>query len=609
MFALWNMQAAMGAELPTGDGMCSDEFEEASAKEEDSDVQVPVQVQVPRPRTFFASSADASHIHRFFDSSPFSPSGRYLAMMRMTEHGSLLTSAKVVVVDLSSMGSDFTSAHAHAHANAGATSPELEWVVDETQAWGSQLGAQVQWGGSDAELVYNVLSAGGRAVGVVQDVFNEERRVLQCSVYHVSSDGFFAVSPDLMDMSHTQLGYGVDTISVHHMSGQGHDPHGLMLADLRRGAKESCRELVSLARVATYLRDEVGHDVWDTLATTLHGFHAKWAPTSGSAGEEYVMFVVRQVGSFPARFFGKAQQTQHQHSPSKVHRVNHLFIVTLHGGAAHTTRVDLRRVKSWSSSLGHWREGEVVGNGNHPNWVIDTDTDTGTHFTTVDMNMNMDTDTDTDTEDTYTDTDTNRVERSALRISMNTRVHGADWTGRAHKWWNLTLFDILTLEEEVVFQRSTGHPVVANSVILLDTSLKERYWFNDDDSDCDDGCDHEDYEPPALRAYDMKTKKMLYTLSTHLGDEYFEDVEYVLDIHHGLSSLWGYIAHFMTHTVPMYVYGVPWRSNAHQRLLAAWRCDAHPAWSRDLTKVAINVRDPVTHVRRVLVVDSTTPQE
>src|SRR6056297_631298 len=74
--------------------------------------------------------------HRFFDTSPISPSGRWVGLTklpaedRMPEAGE---SAEVVVIDLESGESE---------------------VVAETYGWDTQLGAQVQWGASDEELFF-----------------------------------------------------------------------------------------------------------------------------------------------------------------------------------------------------------------------------------------------------------------------------------------------------------------------------------------------------------------------------------------------------------------------------------------------------------------------
>lgn len=73
-------------------------------------------------------------IHRFFDSSPISPSGRYVALTRLPDETRPPCSgeeAEVVLVDLLTGEAD---------------------VVARTRGFDTQLGAQAQWGRTDEEL-------------------------------------------------------------------------------------------------------------------------------------------------------------------------------------------------------------------------------------------------------------------------------------------------------------------------------------------------------------------------------------------------------------------------------------------------------------------------
>ena len=76
-------------------------------------------------------------IHRFYDTSPISPSGRYLGIFRLPfedrrpNPGEI---GEVVLVDL----------------YTGKTK-----TVAESKGWDTQLGAQVQWGATDEELFFN----------------------------------------------------------------------------------------------------------------------------------------------------------------------------------------------------------------------------------------------------------------------------------------------------------------------------------------------------------------------------------------------------------------------------------------------------------------------
>jgi hypothetical protein len=76
-------------------------------------------------------------IHRFFDTSPVSPSGRYLALFRFPSETSSPKpgdAGEVIVVDMKT---------------------GKEKVVARSRGWEMQLGANVQWGSSDKELYFN----------------------------------------------------------------------------------------------------------------------------------------------------------------------------------------------------------------------------------------------------------------------------------------------------------------------------------------------------------------------------------------------------------------------------------------------------------------------
>src|SRR6266496_5820755 len=85
----------------------------------------------PTVPVWIATPGQGRTLHRFFDSSPFSPSGRYLGLTRLPHEDRLPRPgdvAEVVVVDL----------------ETGESS-----VVAETRGWDTQVGAHVQWGADD----------------------------------------------------------------------------------------------------------------------------------------------------------------------------------------------------------------------------------------------------------------------------------------------------------------------------------------------------------------------------------------------------------------------------------------------------------------------------
>ena len=146
----------------------------------------------PSVPVWCATPGHGGVIHRFFDTSPISPSGRYLALTRLPYEDRLPIpgdSVQVLVADLQT---------------------GEEEVVAETIAWDTQLGAQVQWGVSDSELYFNdMLPREWQPFGVRMDPETGDRTELNGHIYLVSPDGRHAVSPCLLRTAHTQAGYGV----------------------------------------------------------------------------------------------------------------------------------------------------------------------------------------------------------------------------------------------------------------------------------------------------------------------------------------------------------------------------------------------------------------
>jgi hypothetical protein len=206
-------------------------------------------------------------IHRFFDSSPISPSGRYLALTRLPYENRLPRPgdvAEIVIVDLET---------------------GEQRIVDETRGWDTQLGAQTQWGASDRELLYNdVDGRDWRPYGVCFDSSTGSRRQLSGTIYHVSPDGRTAVSPCLKRTAATQLGYGVwvpeDARPTNH--GAASDD-GIYVTDIATG---SSKLLISLAEIVARGPAELRGN--DYARGAFYGAHVKWSPTG-----DRLMFVLR----------------------------------------------------------------------------------------------------------------------------------------------------------------------------------------------------------------------------------------------------------------------------------------------------------------------------
>ncbi len=203
-------------------------------------------------------------IHRFFDTSPISPSGRYVALTRlpcedrMPEPGEM---AQVVLVDLET---------------------GEERAVAETAGWDTQLGAQTQWGADDTQLCFNDVEMGRqeclphrwRPFGVVMDPLTGERRDLEGTHYMVSRDGTRTASPCLLRTARTQAGYGVlAPPGVIPENVEAVDDDGVYVTDMATGRR---RLLVSFKDVfeATNLKDRT--DIYSGGA--FYAAHVKWNP-------------------------------------------------------------------------------------------------------------------------------------------------------------------------------------------------------------------------------------------------------------------------------------------------------------------------------------------
>jgi hypothetical protein len=131
-------------------------------------------------------------IHRFFDTSPISPSGKYLALFRFPyeDHSPLPGDAgDVVLVDLKS---------------------GKERIVAQSRGWEMQLGAQVQWGKTDKELYFNdVDTTTWKAHAVLLNPFTGASRRMGGTVFMVSPDGSKLASHNLINSRYAQIGYGV----------------------------------------------------------------------------------------------------------------------------------------------------------------------------------------------------------------------------------------------------------------------------------------------------------------------------------------------------------------------------------------------------------------
>lgn len=198
-------------------------------------------------------------IHRFFDTSPISPSGRYLAVFqlpfedRQPEPGE---AGHVVLVDLQT-GEDR--------------------VVAETCGWEPQMGANLNWGATDHALFFNdVDTATWQPFAWKLDPLTGEQQRMGGTVYHASPDGRWLISANMTTMRRTQPGYGVrvpDEV-VRRNTGAA-DDDGFTLTDTATG---EARVLVSIRELLAEANPPVQMD--DPARYEIYGFHSKFNPQS-----------------------------------------------------------------------------------------------------------------------------------------------------------------------------------------------------------------------------------------------------------------------------------------------------------------------------------------
>lgn len=250
--------------------------------------------------------------HRFFDTSPISPSGRYLAVTRLKREDVMPLpgdACEVVVVDL---------------RNGEAQ------VVAESRAWDTQLGAQVQWGADDTQLFFNDMERDTwRPYAVVMDPATGRRRELEGSVYMVSRDGTKAASPCLLRTGLTQAGYGVLAPKARVPRNRGAvEDDGIYVTDVASGKQQL---LVSIAQIVETVLDPPKYGDGD-----FYGFHVKWSPQG-----DRLMFVLRWVSR--------------QGGPPRKRRTSNAITMMADGSAMAVCFPD---------SL--WAQG-----GHHPDWAPD----------------------------------------------------------------------------------------------------------------------------------------------------------------------------------------------------------------------------------------------
>jgi hypothetical protein len=201
--------------------------------------------------------ADKRVIHRFFDTSPISPSGRYIGLIRFGVEDRSVRSGDVsdiVVVDLK-------TGH--------------ERVVAQTHGFELQLGAQVQWGRSDRELFFSDVDLQSwKARTILLDPRTRMRRVLDGPLFMVSPDGKSICGFDMVTSRFAQIGYGVIVPADKAPRVAGPSPNnGVYITDIASGKSKL---VASSAAIYAVLSAVV--PIENPEAYEFYVFQVKWNP-------------------------------------------------------------------------------------------------------------------------------------------------------------------------------------------------------------------------------------------------------------------------------------------------------------------------------------------
>ena len=211
----------------------------------------------PKAPVFQVSNSQKPTIHRFFDSSPVSPSGKYITLTEFNDDTSLPSLGDfsfVIVIDLES---------------------GKEVYRKKTYAWDTQLGAQAQWGAKDEELFFNDMDIKyWRPYGVKVNIFTRVEYTLKGTIYMVSPDGKISLTPCLKKIGYIQKGYGVNVpISEVELKPGLSESDGVFIIDNSTGNKQL---LLNIKQITSAIFTE--KELSKMEKGYFFCFHLKWNP-------------------------------------------------------------------------------------------------------------------------------------------------------------------------------------------------------------------------------------------------------------------------------------------------------------------------------------------
>ncbi|MFT4835108.1 MAG: hypothetical protein ACI9IJ_000013 [Psychromonas sp.] len=259
---------------------------------------------------------DGFYMHSFYDVCPWSPNARYLLVTKLPYQQKKPRwgdQAEVCLIDLQEQTIE---------------------TIYHTKAWSYQVGTHAQWDSINSHLVYTNDIIDGKPVCVRINLTTGEVKAFSGSLYSVSPDGQYIISPNLMTMNTHQYGYSVPDISSAEF------PHGKALQfspeDMKKEGlwrtnltTNNTELLVSFAEFANNVADKKKHK-----GGLFYLFHSKYNQQNSK-----IMQVVRYINNVKGR-----------------------------GASLFTMDADGNNLTQCLTNEKWNHKGDHGGGGNHPNW-------------------------------------------------------------------------------------------------------------------------------------------------------------------------------------------------------------------------------------------------
>ncbi|TCD28352.1 hypothetical protein EZ456_06625 [Pedobacter psychrodurus] len=194
-------------------------------------------------------------IHRFFDTAPISPSGKYIALFRFPyeDHSPMAGDAgEVILIDLKT---------------------GKEKVIAKSRGWEMQLAANVQWGATDNELYFNdVDPLTWQAYAICLNPFTKVAKRMSSTVFMVSQDGKKLATYNLVKSTYAQVGYGV--VIPKEKNSRNYGPvfdDGIIVTDV---ASNTSKRIVSINQIYEQTRPSI--KIENPQDFEFYCFQVKW---------------------------------------------------------------------------------------------------------------------------------------------------------------------------------------------------------------------------------------------------------------------------------------------------------------------------------------------